>query len=94
MKNPVELNIYGIKCDACDFKDMSVKVEEYAEWVNKLCPKCGANLLTEADYINVKMLMEMAKIANSVLPSRESDEEKITIDVKMDGTGKIDFDIK
>jgi hypothetical protein len=94
MANPVELNISGIKCDACDFNDMSVKVEEYSEWVNKPCPKCGANLLTEADYNNVKMLMEIAKITNSALPSNELTEERVSMEVKMNGTGNMDFKIK
>jgi hypothetical protein len=94
MSNPVELNIYGIKCDACDFSDMSVKVEEYSEWVNKPCPKCGANLLTEADYNNVKMLMEVAKMTNSILPPNESNEERISMKVKMNGTGNMVFEIK
>ncbi|MDP4087622.1 MAG: hypothetical protein Q8934_23955 [Bacillota bacterium] len=94
MTNPVDLNIYGIKCDSCDFNDMSVKVEEYSEWVNKPCPKCGANLLTEDDYNNVKMLMEIAKLANSILPSNESNKERVSMEVKMNGTGKMDFEIK
>ncbi|GLY11382.1 hypothetical protein [Pseudobacillus badius] len=94
MNDAIKLNIYGIKCDACDFGDSSVKVEDYPEWVNKPCPECGANLLTEADYNNVKMLMRSAKIANSVLPPNESNEESITMSVKMDGTGRMDFEAK
>jgi hypothetical protein len=46
------VNISGIKCDnpLCDYIDASVKFEEYADWVNKSCPKCGENLLTQEDY--------------------------------------------
>lgn len=94
MKSPVELNIYGIKCDACDYYDMSVKVDEYPKWINKPCPKCGENLLTEADYNNVKMLMEITKIVNKVTPSNESNEKPITMSVNMNGTGNMDFEIK
>lgn len=94
MSNPVELNIHGIQCDACDYSDMSVKVEDYPKWVNKPCPKCGENLLTEADYNNVKMMMEFAKLANSVIPPSEVEEEPVRISVKMNGTGDMDFEIK
>ena len=46
------VNISGIKCDnpKCDYIDATVKFEEYPEWVNKACPKCGENLLTQEDY--------------------------------------------
>lgn len=97
MKKPVELNIYGIKCDSCDFKDMFVKVEEYPQWLNKPCPDCGENLLTDADYDNVKALMEIAKFANSILPpskSKDSKDERATISVEMDGTGNMNFKLK
>ncbi|MGE7650499.1 hypothetical protein ACQKM1_22390 [Peribacillus frigoritolerans] len=94
MTNPVELNIYGIKCDSCDFNDMAVQVNDYPEWVNKPCPKCNANLLTEADYKNVKLLIKLAEITNIILPKNSSDEEKVTMTVEMNGTGEMDFDIK
>ena len=53
-----EMEVHGIKCDnpTCDYNDMSVKLEEYPEWVNKPCPKCGENLLKEEDY---KMVLDM-----------------------------------
>lgn len=42
----------GIVCDneSCDYEAMGVTFEQYPEWVNKPCPKCGDNLLTEEDY--------------------------------------------
>ena len=43
---------YGIKCDntKCDYIDLSVKFEEYPKWIDKPCPKCGTNLLTQEQY--------------------------------------------
>lgn len=42
--------ISGIKCDNCSYKDYSVKFEEYPSYINKPCPICSHNLLTQKDY--------------------------------------------
>lgn len=46
MKEASNVIVKGIKCDnpECDFKDMSVNFEDYKNWVNRPCPKCGTNL--------------------------------------------------
>lgn len=56
----------GIKCDnpECCYADETVKVEDYKDWLNKPCPECGSNLLTQADYDNVQMLIKVAKLLN------------------------------
>ena len=52
--------IQGIKCDneKCDYADPTVQYEEYPNWINKPCPACGENLLTEKAYKDVKMIMD------------------------------------
>lgn len=59
----MEMKVQGIKCDnpECDYKDMSVKYEDYHEWLNRPCPKCGWNLLTQADYDTTNLLMKISK---------------------------------
>jgi hypothetical protein len=96
MKDAIEMNIHGIKCDACDYINEDVKVEEYINWVNKPCPDCSANLLTEEDYLNVQLLIQITNIMNAELPQREDDEEEdlATMTVKMNGTGAVDIEIK
>lgn len=96
MTEAVALNIHGIKCDAedCGFEDKTVNLENYPEWVNKPCPDCGANLLTEADYNNVLMIMEIVKMTNMVVPPSNTDEEKITMAIEMNGTGSMDLHLK
>jgi hypothetical protein len=57
MNNPNFLyRITGIKCDnpKCDFVDKSVTSDDYELWLNKPCPKCGENLLTEDDFMLAK----------------------------------------
>lgn len=92
MINP--LQVKGIKCDneSCDFADDSVEFEEYKDWVNKLCPECGSNLLTEADMKSVTLLIKIfnnpiIKTINKVSQVFGSKLTKTKID--MNGTGKI-----
>lgn len=56
------LKISGLKCDKCSFKDDDIKIQDYIYLVNKPCPACGSNLLTEQDFRSVQLL---AKIANN-----------------------------
>ena len=46
----MEVNITGLKCDNCDYRDDEVQFSEYKESIGKPCPRCGESLLTEEDY--------------------------------------------
>lgn len=104
MNQPLQLAIGGIQCDTkgCDYRDDSVKVEEYPEWLNKPCPKCSGNLLTQADFDNVQLLLETAKQFNSLSQDQlrlmginiSEDDEIVKMDIGMNGTGEMDFKIK
>lgn len=63
-----QLKISGIQCDneTCDYRESDVKFEEYSEWVNKPCPKCGENLLTQENYDECLELMKRAEMINSL----------------------------
>lgn len=96
MKDAIEMNIKGLKCDNpnCDYIDMTIKVEEYEKYVNSKCPKCGEILLTEADCRNVKFLLGITELANKIFPKRKDDEPTTTMVVNMDGSGEMNFKIK
>jgi hypothetical protein len=51
VRDAIKMTIRGLKCDApgCDYRDDTVEFANYKAYINKPCPKCGANLLTEAD---------------------------------------------
>jgi len=87
----VSMTIMGIKCDNpdCDFADMSVKVEDYPLWLNKPCPKCGANLLTQADYEKVQQLLEVGNWLNKVSLPEEVQQPRVRMHVNFEGTGKL-----
>jgi len=81
------LNINGIKCDCCNFKDESVKVEDFKLWLNKPCPKCGANLLTKKD-LNITMIIIAINKWFGWIRTL-SFFPPVKVEIKMDGTGKI-----
>ncbi|MEY9980454.1 hypothetical protein [Lysinibacillus sp. RC79] len=100
MEQALQFNIGGIKCDndTCDYRDDSVKVEDYDKWLNKPCPKCSTNLLTEADYNNVQMLLQTAQMINSLtseqleaLTGNIDNDEIVQMSIEMNGTGKMEF---
>ena len=96
MKDAVQFNIGGIKCDnpECDYIDQSVELKDYPNWLNKPCPKCGSNLLTQADYDNVKAIIELTGIINQSLGPVEDDEPVGIATVRMNGTGKVEIEIE
>lgn len=53
-KKNIEINESGLQCDNinCDWKDNTIMFNNYKDWLNKPCPKCGENVLTEEDYKN------------------------------------------
>ena len=80
MAKAAELIVKGIKCDnpKCDFVDMSVKFEDYKDWVNKPCPKCGANLLTEIDFLNTAIMMAAVEF------DMQDEDKRIVVDPPKD----------
>ena len=72
----------GLKCDNpnCDYEDMNIKIEDYKNWVEKPCPKCGWVLLTKKDYKVSMWLHRIIRFLNFILPKRdENDTENLSI---------------
>jgi hypothetical protein len=92
----IQVNIHGIKCDAigCDYEDPTVPYEDYKQWVNKPCPKCGANLLTEQDYATTRFLAELVSAANKVIPPAPEEEERVKMVFGLNGTGDIKIQVE
>lgn len=55
---PAKLQSRGVHCDAagCDYTDPTAQLKDMRKWLNRPCPKCGANLFTVADYRALKVL--------------------------------------
>lgn len=104
----VRADIYGLKCDArgCGYRDDTIQIAQYRDHINAPCPKCGAPLLTEADFIAVaKQVMVMSRVnalANRWLPEwllRRWDVSDHTrpasaLRVELNGTGKASFTVE
>lgn len=95
-KPMIELNVSGIKCDACPYEDKTVRADTYEKWVNRPCPDCGENLLTEKDYKTVLRIQKIVRVVNRILPKRKmKDEDLSVLELKMNGTGEVEAgDIK
>jgi hypothetical protein len=86
----ITYEIKGIKCDTvgCSFVDENVTVSQYQEWLNRPCEKCGGNLLTEADFNTVRMLIGVSDTINRIAPALDLDQgEKIEVSFEFDGSG-------
>ncbi len=70
------LNQGGIICDnpKCDFKDSTVT--DFPSYINKPCPKCGENLLTQEDFEAHEKMIAMVTLLNEVLPPVTPEDEK------------------
>ena len=89
MKPAIQTKIKGIKCDApaCTYRDNSVGFDQYAEYLNKPCPKCGANLLTQADLDFIKTLLDLSLTLSEIIGPVESSEPETHINFEFDGSG-------
>ena len=66
MENNIEVTGGGLQCDSCDWKDETIAHADFKDWVNKPCPKCGANVLTEEDFRNAEVLEFAVNMVNSM----------------------------
>lgn len=92
----ININVGEIKCDNpdCDFRDETAKFENYEAWLNKPCPQCGANLLTEADLKTVQTIVSITTLINWVLRpfvKLIKNPKRTAITGEMNGTGQVTF---
>jgi hypothetical protein len=64
----MELEIYGIKCDTkhCNYRDDNVQFEDYPNWIDKPCPVCGGNLLTQKNYESCLRMKKIARLITAL----------------------------
>ena len=87
----MKVNIRGLKCDKedCDYIDMTIKVDDYKDYIDCPCPKCGSSLLTQVDFDIVQKMI----VLSEMFPyDPEKDLDKVS--VHLNGTGDIKFEKK
>lgn len=80
MSNRIEIEESGIMCDnpECVYENASVTHETLIEWIDRPCPNCGQNLLTEEDYLADQQVVAAAEYINSL-----SDEEYKVVESRL-----------
>jgi hypothetical protein len=95
LKDALELRIHGIKCDVCDYREErngdKLTLEDCKQYLNKPCPKCGANLLTREDYDSIAAFMGGMNALNKILPPVDDNMQREVSNVEMNGTGDMKF---
>ena len=95
MKDSMVL-VGGLKCDnpSCDFIDISIAIEDYDNWLNTPCPKCGANLLTKEDLDAVKKIIALTNLAQASEYINKEGDGEATFHFNFDGTGNVEISIE
>lgn len=89
--------VKGLKCDNpdCDYADMDIKVEDYLDYIDYPCPKCGESLLTQEAYDKVQQLLEMADTLNDGLKMEFGEfDGKLGYDISLDMSKHGDCKVK
>ncbi len=83
MEKNIEVEESGIKCDNpdCNWRDDTVTFETMEAWIDRPCPKCGENLLTEHDYNLAKSMMDKVAILNSMSAEEMREFTKQTLGI-------------
>lgn len=72
----------ALKCDNpnCDYVNSNIPFEQYEQFIDYPCPKCGYPLLTFEKY---KLFCSMENIVNSINESRVKNDDKLLDEVSM-----------
>lgn len=104
MKQAVKIDFGGLQCDnpICNYRDDSVRREEYEASINKPCPECGESLLTLKDYQKVLEMEKKAESMNNFINKLPKPIQKLIIKedssytkvpLRSDGEGNIRVDM-
>ncbi len=88
----MDFNIQGLKCDNpnCDYCNPEIPFEQYEQFVNYPCPKCGESLLTPQAYKMCVALKSMGKFITKLTGgAKENDVELGAVHLDMDKDGHI-----
>jgi len=88
----IEMSVSGLKCDAngCGYQsDVEISRADYEKWTDAPCPKCGASLLTKADYDCLVLMEKAVGLFNKAFGPGTAGEKKTEVSAHMNGSGSI-----
>jgi hypothetical protein len=96
MASLITQTVGGLKCDSpnCDFRDDSIKREDYESCVGMPCPECGASLLTEHDYEFMLELERTVGYLNTLAGELPEQEADFQLEVNLNGSGVPAFEVR
>ena len=73
-----------IKCDVpeCDWREGGVKPIEADSWLDKPCPKCGANLMTAEDLKRMKDVITMSDVLSELLGDWPENADMVKVKIE------------
>jgi len=96
MNQAVTFKSGGLHCDnvECDWADETIQFEDYQSHIDAPCPKCGENILTQADFDTAQEIKDFAEFMQHLaekidLPVDDTDERRVVVEFKGDGSGKV-----
>ncbi len=93
MREPTQVNIYGIKCDApgCGYTNMNAEFGNGKKWLNVPCPRCGAPLLTRRDYNAIRIVLWLSRLVNKVFGKVPNNSKLTHVPLTLKGDGTVDI---
>ena len=78
----IDLISTKLKCDSCDYIESDLDNNNLENYINKFCPKCGENLLTQDDYDQQNLLLGVISLMNLANEALEKEADLNTKKVK------------
>ncbi len=87
----MDFNISGLKCDnpSCDYVNPDIPFEQYEQFVNCPCPKCGQSLLTPQAYKMCVAMKNMGNFITKITGGAKENDSELRAPLNMDKDGHI-----
>lgn len=68
MKDKIQLIESGLKCDniECNWENKTIHHKDYFKHIDRECPKCGENILTQQDYNSAMLFHSVVDMVNGM----------------------------
>lgn len=91
MSKKLDSHIQGLQCDNsnCDYSNPDIPFEQYEQFVNCPCPKCGQLLLTPQAYKMYVAMKSMGNLLTKITRGQKENDQELQMLLGMDKDGYI-----